>query len=292
MPDLLLEALRLMPREDFRARLQARLLEQGGEPIMTTTTADYVREGMRSINPYLVVRDGAQILAFLENAFGGQIKTRMNRPDGSIMHSEVLIGDTVLEMAQGAGDYPPSPMALHVYVPDSDTVYARALAAGAEPLYPVTDMPYGDREGGVKDSSGNYWFISTHQGARHVPEGLRTVTTGMLARDAAGLIDFVKRAFGAEERQLVRGPLNTVVHSKIAIGDSVMEISEAHGDWGPVSANLHLYVPDTDAAYARALEAGAVSQRPPEDAPYGDRTAGVVDRWGNQWWLATHLAVR
>ncbi len=258
---------------------------------MTTATVNYLRPGMHSVNPYLVSSQGDETAEFIKSALSGEELLRMKAPNGSIMHCELRVGDSVIELAQGGGPYPPGAMALHVYVKDADAVYAKALAAGGESLYPMTDMPYGDREGGVKDTSGNYWFFATHQGPSHVPEGLRDVTPGVLAKDASGLIDFVKRAYGAEESQLVRSPDGTVVHCKLKIGDSVIEISEAHGQWAPMVANIHLYVPDTDAPYEKALAGGGTSQSAPSNTLYGDRAAGIVDAWGNQWWIATYKGV-
>jgi PhnB protein len=74
----------------------------------------------------------------------------------------------------------------------------------------------------------------------------------------------------------------------VKIGDAMIEMSEAHGRWQPMPASIHLYVPDADALYARALEAGATSILPVTDQPYGERSGGVKDPWGNRWWIATY----
>jgi uncharacterized glyoxalase superfamily protein PhnB len=151
------------------------------------------------------------------------------------------------------------------------------------------NQPYGDREGSVKDAFGNHWYIATHQGATYIPEGLRTVTPYLHARGADRLITFVKNAFGAEEVERDLGPQGTIVHAKLKIGDSILELGEAHEEFGPMASTLHLYVPDTDALYERALQAGATSIQPPADQPYGDRSAGVKDAFGNRWSIATHM---
>jgi len=78
-------------------------------------------------------------------------------------------------------------------------------------------------------------------------------------------------------------------HAKIGIGDSALEMGEAHGPYQPMPAMFYLYVPDADAVYLRALNAGATSTAEPADQPYGDRTAGVTDAFGNQWYIATHI---
>jgi uncharacterized glyoxalase superfamily protein PhnB len=73
------------------------------------------------------------------------------------------------------------------------------------------------------------------------------------------------------------------------IGNATLELDEAHGEFQPMPCHLHVYVPDTDVAYAQALRAGATSIEAPEDKPYGDRSAGVKDAWGNSWFIATYL---
>jgi PhnB protein len=84
-------------------------------------------------------------------------------------------------------------------------------------------------------------------------------------------------------------PDGKVLHATIRIGDATLEIDEAHREFQPMPCHLHVYVPDTDAAYERALSAGAKSIEVPRDAPYGDRAAGVKDVFGNSWFIATYL---
>jgi uncharacterized glyoxalase superfamily protein PhnB len=83
-----------------------------------------------------------------------------------------------------------------------------------------------------------------------------------------------------------------VTHAKIRLGDTILEMGEAHGEYEPMPTGLHFYVPDVDAVYARALEAGAASICHPTDQPYGERLGGVRDPAGNSWFLATPLGVR
>lgn len=285
------EVLRDAPAEHFRLRLKEELMQAVTTP-NESKGPSYLPEGMHSINPYLVVRGAAALLDFIAATLGGQERLRVPLPDGSLMHSEIGVGDSVIEIADANARFAPVEMSLHVYVPDIDAAFERALQAGAESLYPVTDQPYGDREGGLKHPSGITFFIATHQGEHYIPEHLRDVTIGLNPVGAAGLLEFAKQAFDAEEVEVHRGPSGAIGHAKVRIGDSVFELSESHGQWKPMPANLHLYVPDVDETYRRALAAGATSQRPPTDEPYGDRAAGVVDAWGNQWWLATYQGSR
>jgi PhnB protein len=80
-----------------------------------------------------------------------------------------------------------------------------------------------------------------------------------------------------------------VIHGRIRIGDSILAVGEARGDFPAMPFHLHLYVPDTDSVYASALRAGAKSIRAPKDEPYGDRAAVVQDTYGNLWSIATHV---
>ena len=183
-----------------------------------------------------------------------------------------------------------NPVLLHMYVEDVDAIYERAIRAGGVSIKGPIDQPYGDREAGVRDPAGNDWYIATHQGPSHVPEGLRTVTPSLHVHGTDKLIDFLRQTFGAEEFQYDRAPDGSVAHAKIRIGDSIMELSEAHGPYQPKPLAIHVYVPDVDAVYKRAIEAGATSlQGDPADQPYGDRYAGVKDPFGNQWFIATHI---
>lgn len=254
----------------------------------TPTSVNYIREGFRSITPYLHGPREAGLMDFLKQAFGAEELGRYPRPDGSIMHGEVRIGDSVIELADVPADFPgPKATSLHLYVEDVDAVYRRAVEAGAVSLYEPVNQGYGDREAGITDPAGNQWFIATHQGPRYLPEGLHSVMPGIRAQGASQYIDFLKRAFGAEESARHESPEGTVVHAKIKIGDSILETSEAHGPWQPMPGAMHFYVPDVDETYKQALAAGAVSLTAPMDQPYGERSAGVVDPQGNYWYLAT-----
>jgi uncharacterized glyoxalase superfamily protein PhnB len=115
------------------------------------------------------------------------------------------------------------------------------------------------------------------------------VTTFLHARGADRLIDFLKQAFGAEEKSRYESPDGVIQHATVSIGDSMLEMGEAHGPWQPMPTMFYLYVDDVDASYRRAVAAGAKSQAEPADQPYGDRVAGVVDPFDNTWYLATHI---
>lgn len=125
-------------------------------------TVKPIPEGYHTVTPYLVVEGAANLIDFLKQAFAAEEILRMALPDGTISHAEVRIGDSIVMMAEAQGEYPPMPTMLHLYVEDMDTVYQRALQAGATSVREPENQFYGDRTGGVQDSSGNQWFITTH----------------------------------------------------------------------------------------------------------------------------------
>jgi PhnB protein len=254
-----------------------------------SSQTNYMPEGFHSLTPYLVCNGTSRLLEFLKEAFGAQETFRMNREDGTIGHASVRIEDSMLELADPAEEWKAMPAGLHLYVPDADAVYKRSVQAGAQSLYEPSDMEYGVREGGVEDPSGNHWYIATHKGGKQfATAGLRSVTPRMNVKDAARFIEFLVKAFDADVVQKQEAPNGVVGHAKVQIGDSMLECSETHGKWGPRTVTMHLYVPDVDAAYERAMQAGASSLSEPKDQFYGERNGGVMDAWGNHWYVATH----
>jgi PhnB protein len=275
--------LRGLPREGFRGKLKTDLERRAA----MTGEAKPAREGARRLTPYLVVEGPSEYASFLKQAFGAEELMRMAGSAGG-MHVELRIGDSRIMMGGGAG-IAAIPAAIHLYVNDADDVYRRALAAGAASLYEPVDQEYGDREAAVKDSSGITWYIATRKGPQRVPEGMGTVTPYLHAKGAAELIAFLERALGAEEEARFASPEGAVRHAKLRIGDSMLELGEAHGAFGPTPCLLHLAVDDVDAAYARAMAAGGASVEPPGDQDYGDRRAAVKDPAGNAWYFAAPI---
>ncbi len=111
----------------------------------------------------------------------------------------------------------------------------------------------------------------------------------LIVNDAAGLIEFAKQAFGAVVTERHDGPDGKVMHAAIRIGNSHIMLGEASEKWPAIPAMLYLYVEDVDSMYNSAVKAGGVSLREPTTEFYGDRSSGVKDNFGNQWWMATHV---
>lgn len=130
------------------------------------------------------------------------------------------------------------------------------------------------------------------------PEGYHSVTPYLTVDGAAKAIDFYAAAFGAVEvLRMPMGDSGKIAHAEIRIGDSHVMLSEEWPDMnilgptsrgGSTSSNL-IYVEDVDAAYAKALAAGATAERPPENQFWGDRMGTLVDPFGHRWSLATHV---
>jgi len=252
---------------------------------------DPIPRGFRMVTPYLVAADGLALLEFIKQAFGAEEILRAMMPTG--VHAEVRLGDSHLMMGGGipGKKFPGTlqPNALHIYVEDCDAVCAKALAAGATLIDELRDQEYGERSASVKDPAGNIWYIATAKGETYIPKGLHNVNPYLHPRRAEPLISFLKRAFGAQEVAKYASPDGVVHHAQIRVGDSVVEMGEAHDKYTPVEAMFYIYVPNMEAVYRQALAAGATSFQEPTDQPYGDRNAGVKDAFGNKWYIATHV---
>ena len=122
-----------------------------------------------------------------------------------------------------------------------------------------------------------------------VPDGREHIMPILTVNGAANFLEFMKHAFGARESERHAMPDGTIMHAETRIRDSIVMTSEANAEFPPAPARLQLYVDDVDGVYRRALAAGATSLREPADQFYGDRSAGVKDPFGNEWWLATHI---
>ena len=124
--------------------------------------------------------------------------------------------------------------------------------------------------------------------AKAIPEGYHSVTPHLMVRGAAELIDFLKQAFGAVEKERVpsSGP---IMHAEVKIGDSMVMMSDAMGEVEPRPMVLFLYVEDSDAVYRRALQAGGTTVMELKDQFWGDRAGAVQDAFGNVWWIGTHV---
>ena len=283
-----------MPVEEMHRRMKG-MMEgpEGGETAKEKQPkVKPVRPGFRMVTPYLVAEDGNALLDFARDTFSAEELLRVNTPIGGV-HGELKIGDSIVMMGGGTPGkkFPGTlqPAALHVYVNDAEAVTKKAVASGATLIDDVREQEYRERSSTIKDAAGNYWYIATAKGKSPVPKGLHNVNPYLHPRRAEPLISFLKRAFEAEEIAKYASPDGVVHHAVIRVGDSVIEMGEAHGKYEPMPAMFYLYVPNIDDVYKQAMAAGATSFQEPTDQPYGDRNAGVADAFGNKWYIATHI---
>ena len=129
-----------------------------------------------------------------------------------------------------------------------------------------------------------------------VPEGYRTITPNLVCKNAARAIEFYKTAFGATEHRRAPGPNGEIMHAELQIGDSIFfvndSISKTLPSAGEGASNpmyIHLYVPNADNLFDRAVKAGARVDMPIQDMFWGDRYGKITDPFGQQWGIATHI---
>lgn len=120
-----------------------------------------IPDGYTSVTPWIISRNSAALIEFLEQAFQAQELARVYVGDGVIGHAEVRIGDAVVMMFDAKPEWPDSPAYLRLYVEDCDAAYQQALAAGAVSVTEPTSLFFGDRVGRVRDPFGNLWWIQT-----------------------------------------------------------------------------------------------------------------------------------
>lgn len=123
-------------------------------------------DGYNSLSPYLIVKGAQRVIDFATRTFDAVALRRYDQPDGTLMHGELRVGDTVVMLGEAGADWPAVPAHLHVYVEDTDATFRRALAAGGEVVQePRQRDGDPDRRGGVKDPAGNTWWIATQVSA-------------------------------------------------------------------------------------------------------------------------------
>ena len=122
-----------------------------------------------------------------------------------------------------------------------------------------------------------------------VPEGYHSVTPYLTIPDVAKALEFVQRAFGATQVEAAPDANGVIRHADVMIGDSHVMFGQSSEKWEPRPGTLYMYTENVDELYRRAMDAGGTSLREPTNEFYGDRSAGVQDSQGNQWWMATHV---
>ncbi len=318
-------SLRGLPREDFKARLKNDLQRRNTmaskaapapQEIQTATAYLIVKDAAAAIDFYKKVF-GAKEITRLNRPDGG-----IGHAEIRIGNTSIALSDEFPQL----GGFSPQTIGgnstrIILYVDDADAIARTAVSAGAKEVQPVADQFWGDRSGQVADPFGYTWIVSTHKedlspdemqrryddyrkrgllpgtkpespagesssAVKPIPEGFHTLTPYLAVTGAARLIDFVKEAFGAEEKFRVNRPgAETIMHAQLQIGDSVLELADATDEFTARHVGNILHVNDVDDTYARALKAGATVLHPPVEQSYGDYEASVTDPSGNQWYI-------
>jgi PhnB protein len=146
-------------------------------------------------------------------------------------------------------------------------------------------------------SSPNNPAATTKSSVKPIPDGMHTVTPHLVCDGAAAAIEFYKKAFNATELMRVPGPGGKLMHAAVKIGDSTVMLVDAFPEWGSVDpqalkgspVTLHLAVANVDALFAQAVAAGCKVVMPLADMFWGDRYGSVVDPFGHNWSIATHI---
>jgi PhnB protein len=268
----------------------------------------------------LAFLDPAKAIEFYQRTLGAKETFRFQVGD-SIPHAELMIGDSAVnitgEWPEGgrfsAETLGGSPISISIQVPDVDAFTERAVAAGMKLVREPKDQFYGHRDAMLADPFGYSWGVFTvvqemsveemhrrmqgmttgpeggampekKKGVSPVPAGYHTVTPYLVVPDVDAVINLAKQAFGGEETFRVVGSAGGY-HCEVRVEDSILMIGG--GGTGvawkgePMLGAFHVYVRDCDAAYKRAIAAGAKSLTEPADQPYGERTAHVIDAAGN-----------
>lgn len=121
------------------------------------------------------------------------------------------------------------------------------------------------------------------------PDGYTTISPYLIVNGASATIEFLRSVFGAVELRRFPAATGKVMHAEVRIDDTVVMIADGADGWPPVSSHVHVYVPDVDATYRRALDAGATSVQEPVKKEDADKRGGVNDAGGTTWWIATKV---
>jgi PhnB protein len=300
--------LRDLPRESFKARLKSEL--EGRNRM--STVAETVTAVRMTASPRLAFRDPAKAIEFYQRALGAKETFRFE-VGGQIPHAEIMIGDSTVNIAGewpeggrfSAETLGHSPVSMSIQVDDVDTFTERAVAAGMKLMRAAQTQFYGHRDALLQDPFGYSWAVVTvieemsveemhrrmqgptkgpeggklpepKKGVSPIPKGYRMVTPYLVVPDVDAVINLVMKTFGGEEIFRAAGGAGGY-HCEVRVEDSMLKIGGGGAGvaWKgePMLGAFHVYVRDCDAAYKRALEAGAKSLAEPTDQEYGERSA-------------------
>lgn len=232
---------------------------------------------MSRIAPWLAVSDAERAAAWYRDALGAEVREELADEAGTAV-ARLGVGEGEWWVAR---EERPDRARTVLLVDDPEARFARALAAGATEVSPVHEA-HGWRIGRLVDPFGHHWELGRREPPPPEPAGWRTVTTRIVAPNAAALVAFAVRVFGAAARRLPDGRI------ELWIGDTRLLVRDA-GPRAPHPAFLFVYVADLDQTWQRAVDAGAVVVERPERTAHGERQGIVRDPQGSTWQIASRL---
>lgn len=126
------------------------------------TKVNPIPDGFHTVTPVLTVQGASKLIGFLQQAFDAEELYRLDGPNGTVMHAELKIDDSMVIVGEATDQWKPMPATVALYVEDPDGWYQRALRAGGSFVRGPSNQFYGDRSAGIKDFAGNHWWIHTH----------------------------------------------------------------------------------------------------------------------------------
>jgi uncharacterized glyoxalase superfamily protein PhnB len=248
-----------------------------------------------NIFPALRCNDARAEIDWLIRAFGFETDAEHAAPDGGIAHAQLHLGAGVVGVSSAhltPADHPWSTVrqGIYVRVADVDAHHDRAKAAGADIVMPLKDMDYGSREYSARDLGGHLWGFGTYDMAGPHP-GDPNIFIGLHYSDPRTAVAWLTRAFGFESLKEVPGPDGNVMHAELQFGAGIVMLEGGSRDsagWGQNTQGIWVYVPDPDAHFARAQQAGAKIIQAPETKHYGARDYYAHDPEGFLWGFSTY----
>jgi len=257
---------------------------------------DMTTERRQTIFSALQYQDARAAIDFLERGFGFERQAVYDGPGDTIAHAELHLGTASIGLSSASGPVPGNPWTstrggVYAVLPDAAAVNAhhdRAAAAGAEIARPLQDTDYGSREYSVWDCERHLWSFGTYS---HAVPGDPSLFVGLHYERGPEALDWLTRAFGFDTILEVPGQEGVIVHAELRFGDSVLMVSSAARDashWGDDRQCISIYLPEPDAHFARARDAGATILHEPKDTAYGARGYYARDPEGFLWGFSTY----
>lgn len=247
-----------------------------------------------NIFPALRCNDARAAIDWLTRAFGFEQHAVHELPDGSIAHAELHFGAGAVALSSAGNTPPDQPWAqvrqcIYVHVDDVDGHHDRAKQAGGDIVMPLTDMPYGSREYGVRDPEGHLWGFGTYDMAGKVT-GEPNLFIELYCRDVRATTEWTGRALGFQKTFEVPGHDGGALHVEMRFGAGTIMLGRGPHDpaLSSISHGLYFYIPDPDAHFARAQAAGARIIQPPQTTSFGARAYYACDPEGFLWGFSTY----